>query len=119
MWRQKEAILLVFYTVIGGGYKKEGRAKRCTSEDCQNHLQSDERPTMDSFALLSILVWLLFAHLLQGRADDAAIMLQCQNWRGFQATRDIADSLQEVLVQATANWLEFPSDNFILRCCHG
>jgi hypothetical protein len=38
-------------------------------------------------------------------------MLQCQNRRGFQATRDIADFVQEVLVQGLRMWLEFPFDN--------
>jgi hypothetical protein len=74
---------------------------------------------MDSSAALSILVRSLAAHLRPRRSEGVAIMLQCQNRRDFQATRDIADLMQEVLVQTVGVWLEFPFDNFTLRCCHG
>ncbi|MCW5298988.1 hypothetical protein DXT88_12475 [Herbaspirillum lusitanum] len=74
---------------------------------------------MDSCTALSILVWSQAKGMSRQCAGCAEIMLQCQNWRGFQATRDIADLAQEVLVQIVRTWLKFPFDNFFLRCSHG
>jgi hypothetical protein len=116
---KKEVILLVFYTVFGCGYKKEGERKDGRGRGGKNHLRSDERPTMDSSTSLSILVWLPATGMLRRRGAYAVNMLQCQNWRGFQATRDIADLAQEVLVQSLGVWLKLLFDNFTLRCCHG